>query len=376
MDDFDFDDSLFEDCDIELTGDVPSIAEIEDVISNSDRRPSRTSSLVCSASETGHDESGEDDNADDEPVNRNSSRQGRRWCFTLNNPTEEEKEYFSSLFAEHIGLVRYLVYQVEQGESGTPHIQGYIELTKQVRWKRIKTLLGDRCHLEAARGDFESNEKYCTKDEGRVDGPWHFGTPARHKQGQRNDLLAVKAMIDEGKSMKDIWDASFEICVKFHRGFDAYRLVRSVPRSVKTTVIVCYGPSGTGKSHFAHEAYPGAYWKQRGSWFDNYNDHEVVIIDEFYGWLPFDTLLRMCDKYPMMVEIKGGQVNFCPKTVVITSNCRPDEWYKNVPNMAALIRRIDKLMFFPEAYEPPKEFIDYQEFKNYVSPSHVPTFNV
>jgi len=353
---------------------------LEDLYADDDivATASQANVLSGQASVDGNESSegeGDDDRSGSERNGARKGKQARRWCITLNNPTDQEKELFANVFEENLNFVRYFVYQLEQGESGTPHFQGYVEFSRQARWKRVKKLFGDRVHVESARGDFESNEKYCSKDDGRLEGPWRFGTPAKHKQGQRNDLLAVKKMIDDGKSMKHIWNESFEVCVKFHRGFDAYRLVRSENRDFKTEVLVCYGPSGTGKSHYAHTNHPGAYWKQRGNWFDNYNDHEVVVIDEFYGWLPFDTLLRLCDKYPMMVEIKGGQVNFRPKILIITSNQRPDEWYKNVPNMAALIRRIDKLYYFPTYMEPHMEFENYDEFKEYVTPNFVENFN-
>lgn len=307
-------------------------------------------------------------------VESRSKKQGRRWCITLNNPTPSEKEIFDEVFEASEGFVRYFVYQLERGESGTPHFQGYVEFNRQARWRRVKALFGGRCHVECARGSFKDNERYCTKEDGRLDGPFKFGEPGKNKQGQRNDLLAVKAKIDEGIPMKEIWDEYFSVCVKFHKGFDAYKLVKSKPRDFKTEVVVCYGPSGTGKSHYAFQKYPDAYWKQRGNWFDNYNDHDVVVVDEFYGWLPFDTLLRMCDKYPMMVEIKGGQVNFRPRVLVFTSNSRPDEWYKAVPNLAALIRRIDRVLYFYEGFSEPEEYVVYEEFKNRVCNARLDTF--
>lgn len=88
------------------------------------------------------------------------------------------------------------------------------------------------------------------------------------------------------------------------------------------------------------DKYPKAYWKQRSNWWDNYESHESVILDDFYGWLPYDTLLRICDRYPLMVETKGGQCHFLAKNVVLTSNNTPAQWYKNI-NLAAFIRRVD-----------------------------------
>lgn len=90
--------------------------------------------------------------------------------------------------------------------------------------------------------------------------------------------------------------------------------------------------------------YPEAYWKQRSQWWDTYECHETVVLDDFYGWLPYDVLLRAADRYPLQVETKGGQAVFLAKTLIITSNNTPAQWYKNV-NLQALIRRVDKWMY-------------------------------
>lgn len=45
----------------------------------------------------------------------------RAWCFTLNNYSEKEYETIKGVSC------RYIVVGKEVGDSGTPHLQGYIE---------------------------------------------------------------------------------------------------------------------------------------------------------------------------------------------------------------------------------------------------------
>jgi len=92
-------------------------------------------------------------------------------------------------------------------------------------------------------------------------------------------------------------------------------------------------------------------------------------MDDFYGWLPFDQLLRLCDKYPLMVETKGSQSHFFATTICITSNTLPSTWYKNVPNFAAFIRRVDKWMIFDKSMNLGEftEFDNYDDFLNKVN---------
>jgi len=48
------------------------------------------------------------------------------WCFTLNNPRPENDEVVRKLGRGEVENVKYFVAQMETGESGTPHWQGYI----------------------------------------------------------------------------------------------------------------------------------------------------------------------------------------------------------------------------------------------------------
>ena len=86
----------------------------------------------------------------------------RNCCFTVNNYSPEDEQELKSLGPK--GLVKFIIFGKEVGESGTPHLQGYAE-TSTVRafstWKRI---IGERAHLERAKGTRSQNKAYCSKD--------------------------------------------------------------------------------------------------------------------------------------------------------------------------------------------------------------------
>ena len=128
-------------------------------------------------------------------------------------------------------------------------------------------------------------------------------------------------------------------------------------------VIVLYGPTGTGKSKWVLDNYNKAYWKQKSIWWDNYNQQEAVVLDEYYGWLPYDFLLRLCDRYPLLCEIKGGQLQFTSKTIIFTTNLRPDKWYKDGCYFDAFIRRVSEWHYLP-TLETHTIDINYNEFFN------------
>lgn len=64
-------------------------------------------------------------------------------------------------------------------------------------------------------------------------------------------------------------------------------------------------------------------------WLDGYHGQKTIIFDEFYGWIKYDLLLRICDRYPLQLPIKGGFVQCQATTFVFTSNKRrviTDKW--------------------------------------------------
>ena len=118
----------------------------------------------------------------------------------------------------------YLVAQKERGAEGTEHIQAYCYFENAVAFTTVKTIF-QGAHIEAARGSPEENRTYCTKEETRVSGPWEYGTLP--EKGKRNDLLSVKADLDEGMHMTEIADKHFSQYIRYHKSFHAYRLLKT-----------------------------------------------------------------------------------------------------------------------------------------------------
>ncbi len=263
------------------------------------------------------------------------SRRLRNFVFTINNPDEESKTSIEALDST------YVIYQLERGENGTPHYQGYCELRKQTAFATVRDAL-PRSHLEPRRGSQAQAIEYCRKEDSRVDGPWSTGAPK--SQGARVDLEEIRQSIDNGKSLRDIARDDFAKWCQYRRAFAEYRSLIEEKRSWKTKVVWIYGPTGTGKSRQAHEEAPEAYVKPPGKWFDGYNGEDDVIIDDFRAEdIPFSLLLQITDRYPMDVEVKGGFRNWKPKRIFITSNFKPQDLFCMNEDIAPLLRRITEI---------------------------------
>lgn len=264
----------------------------------------------------------------------------RNWCFTLNVQDElasSEPRWDSSSMV-------YLCFQQERAPStGQLHYQGLVSLKRPARMSRVKELLPG-AHLEVCR-DFFAAIDYCFKSDTRVPGTepveygdWSKGVP---HQGRRSDLIEVAALVDRGASRSDIAYEYPSVVIRYGAGVE--RLARwqgsSAPlstlrdRSRSVEVTVYYGPTGTGKTRAVYDAHPILYAKPpEHKWWDGYSGQDVVLVDDFDGrtgkdgmWITY--WLRVCDRYPIMVETKGGQVNLLATKFYFTSNKHPHEWW-------------------------------------------------
>jgi hypothetical protein len=264
----------------------------------------------------------------------------QKFCFTLNNYTEDE---YRKIREYMVSKCVYGIVGREIGELGTPHLQGYFNLGRDGRksFATLKKEIGSRAHIEQARGSDEQNRTYCSKTGDFVE------HGELQSSGKRNDLNDVAEAITKGGSVEDVALSHPSTYIKFHRGIEALHSVVASrrTRSFKTEVSVLVGAPGSGKSRYASAksaSLGSTYYKPRGEWWDGYNGQISVVIDDFYGWLKYDDLLKITDRYPYQVPIKGGYRQFTSKYIFITSNVEIDKWYKfEGYDTTALRRRIE-----------------------------------
>lgn len=112
----------------------------------------------------------------------------KRWCFTLNNWTEDD---FCSICSTIKAKCSIGVIGKEVGEQGTPHLQGYIEFKTKSRPKsKFKC---SKIHWEKCKGNREQNVAYCEKD----DDVWYHGLEPPYK-------VKIKDFYDWEKYVIDI----------------------------------------------------------------------------------------------------------------------------------------------------------------------------
>lgn len=294
---------------------------------------------------------------------RTSSAKYRNWVWTINNPSYEYVAGSDDFWNRFGGSLRYAIYQIERGgDTGTIHWQGYVEFDKPISGAALSKMLPSSYHSRRNGTRIQARE-YCRKEESRIGGPFEKGDFGL-EPGKRNDLLDVKQLIDDGKEEVVIWDECFVAMTKYFKGVEKYKSLRQPKRTQVTRWKVYVGKPGTGKTESVQKEYPTAYWKSADEWWDGYSGEDVVVLDEFHGWLPFHLLLRLGDGSPLPVQVKGSKVHFIATLVVIISNKEPSEWYayqEKKLDFDAIKRRIGGISWTRKNQEP-QEFSDYESF--------------
>lgn len=231
---------------------------------------------------------------------------------------------------------KMIVMGFEKGESGTPHIQGYIIFTRMYRLSQLKTL-SPRAHWEKAKCADAAN--YCMKD-------GDYFLDDRRSQGQRTDLEGACALLKE-KGIATLKDELPHIYVKYPRGFTD--LVVQTKRRFKPHVVWIHGSTGSGKTRYVYAKEADADLWESGAdlrWWQGYEAQPVTLFDDFRGDMcKFHVLLKYLDRYPCTVEVKGGSRQLVAKRMYITSCYHPGDVYqKSSEDQHQLLRRIDEII--------------------------------
>lgn len=255
------------------------------------------------------------------------TKTARNVCFTLNNYTEMEYKDISEWD------VKYMVVGKEIGESGTPHLQGYVEYKSSKKWAIIKASCY-RAHWEPRKGSAAQASTYCKKEGDFIE------KGEISNQGKRSDLDEVKDLLDSKCSMKEVADEHFGSWVRYNKSFDKYVALSNTDRMVPPEAHWRWGTTATGKTSYCFENYNRVYIKDGTSWWDGYDQgYDCICVDDFDGKWPYRDLLRFMDRYPYQGQFKGGYVKINTPLVVITCEHPPDHFWSG-NELAQVTRRL------------------------------------
>lgn len=299
-----------------------------------------------------------------EPKGR--GKYAQRYCFTWNNPSIDGDALAE--FLEGKDEVRLAVFQLEVGINGVEHFQGYLETTKRMYTTGFHAMMAPfKMHAEHANSGKKTNFKYCTKHEGRMEGPWYVKCDEHEcnnkdgKQGKRSDMDRFAEMVMEekgittkvietmpghaakfgkhGLNLLAMWQLA-----KAQEEDDAFWDEENAKedRGEETTgqrqrhLELYWGPTAIGKTtrinrRIRRDQLGRKYVKDCShKWWDGYKGEEVVVMDEFKGdsYGSIEQFNNTTNLGPWQVETKGGMACLLAKTMFFASNRHPSHWWK------------------------------------------------
>lgn len=253
--------------------------------------------------------------------------------YTINNYTEEDVLLMQNLECS------YHIFGKEVSESGTPHLQGCITFSKAARFVTVNRYI--KGHLQRPK-IVEQARNYCTKE-------GDYWIKDTRTQGERTDLNQITTDLMAGMPLKQAAWKHPLVYVKYPTGMKDLHSFAQKRRDFKPVISWFFGPTGTGKSKFVFDNEPEIWVSGRNSkFFNGYENQEAAVLDDFRGsFCPFDELLKLLDRYPHSVDVKGSHREWNSRRIYITSCYRPEEAYPGcAEKMDQLLRRLDRIVEF------------------------------
>ncbi len=254
--------------------------------------------------------------------------QVKHWIFVINNPTIDDVNNFH-VYRE---AIKYVIFNREVGDQGTPHLQGYIVMKVKKRLSQMKALM-PTAHLEAKQGSVEQARHYCMKPVPEC--------MCEHCVKARPQVAAYSEYgdipVEAVEAMRNKWDEYYEsaksgdledipkkVLLRFYAAFK--RIVQDNPEKPRDMEeldnLWVVAPTRYGKSRYVREKFPDYYDKAPNKWFTGYKGQETILLDdlgpkqcEYLTWY----IKRWADLYSFPMETKGGGRQIRPRRIVVTS---------------------------------------------------------
>jgi len=263
----------------------------------------------------------------------------RNWFITINNYTADELEMCKQYSCQYICIGE------EVGEKcNTPHLHIYFELKNAKRFSTLKKEFL-RANIQVAKGTQKQARQYVSKQ----NLVYEWGEPK--KQGERTDVALARETLEDTGKIKEV--SKLWVNHQTIRMCECYLKYNERQRNWKPLVKWYHGPTHTGKSYSAHAESIDPFKPMSIKWWEGYDAHEHVILDDFRKeFCRFEELLKLLDSYPYRVECKGGSRQLLATQIIITSAYSPQQLYcDSEENIDQLLRRIDEIKIFDKVYK-------------------------
>jgi hypothetical protein len=287
----------------------------------------------------------------------------KTWMMTLNNPTEDEKT--DCVDYAKMNCTRAVI-ALEEGESGTPHLQMRMSFKYSKRFSALKKQF-PRAWIAIAKVECFSYEmKLGSKKLLVLD---------KRQAGHRSDIDDFRDDIIAGltpnelamkhagcyfryKNMVDHIKTIFKPTMKSE--FDPTTFIDPLDFS-ESKSIVLWGPPGVGKTQYAMSHFKKPLWVNHMDALANLADHDGIVFDDMdFKHLPRSSCIFITDwEMERQVHFRY-QTATIPENMrrIFTTNIRDGAIFGDSTNDDAIIRRVKYIEVKSTLKEPTEKMKD------------------
>lgn len=285
---------------------------------------------------------------------QNMSR-SRGWCFTINNPTEQDKDNVTGIINNEcdIGIA-----EMEHVNQGTAHIQGYLHFELQKTFNSVLRLFISHPHLEKANGTWADNFVYCSKENQVFIIKGRTLEQASNNKGKNNfrimyDFMKTATPEQFEEMYPKEWYLRRQLVERVMIDSRIRNEIADWNGDLQEKNIWIWGDAGVGKSRWAMSQGTAMEVFKKGfnKWWDGYRlmRTKCVIIDD-WPCMPAGNSLSWHikiwgDRYAFTGECKGSHTWVSPGKffIIITSNYPIDQCFEKQEDIEAIHRRFKEV---------------------------------
>lgn len=286
--------------------------------------------------------------------------------------------------------VKYLRWQTERGTQGSLHLQGVAVFNTEVRFGSARTSVfghSSKAYFKAVHLRQQSLQAiidYVWKDETAVEGTRReLGTnPVFERVNGRGSMSGASSNASAARKISPAYEEVIRMATDVNVPLTAIQeqypnywiskvtqiekvrkhamMAQPGGRFEDLKVYALWGDYGAGKTrnvkYMCDTMYPNDQvcyirpTKDGKLWFDNWDGHAIVVVEDIKKGIARNDLLMLTDEYVrnQVWEVKGGKTKlFNLKAVFFTSNYSPDTWIDDdAQSKGALLRRITSTAHF------------------------------
>lgn len=334
------------------------------------------------------------------------NKQGRNWCFVINNPKLTEQDFYNYL--KNISNVRYFIFVREKGAgsnnnpTGTEHHQGYIEFLSPKKFSTMKAIfsekeIGVNGHIEPRKFTRTTCINYVKKiglyqDKSftHISQIFEYGT--NPVQGKRTDLNEHLTELFElsvnGATGKELFYTHPLTYARFKNFIDQLsydcKVSEYKEKRRNLEVVYIYGKAGCGKTKYVMDKHKDKnvyrftdYKYDDNLLFDGYRNQDIIVFEEFRSGIQIEKLLNYMDVYNVELPARYHPRIACYSKVYFLTNIPIQEQYYGIfkdhyETWCAFLRRINKIYNFDNSKTDIERKI---EFKTPYNKEYVIYFN-